>query len=119
MRHFRLMLATLAITAITGCATKPDSTHSKPAARTSTGTGIRLPEVGIQTFSDTTDMWDRIRRGFAMPDLDNAIVRDKEAYYTRRPEYMQRMIGRSNKYIYYVVEQLELRNMPTDRKSVV
>ena len=114
MRHFRLMLATLAITAITGCATKPDSTHSKPAARTSTGTGIRLPEVGIQTFSDTTDMWDRIRRGFAMPDLDNAIVRDKEAYYTRRPEYMQRMIGRSNKYIYYVVEQLELRNMPTE-----
>ena len=108
MRYFRFMLAAAAVTAITGCATQPSS------SRISTGTGIRVAEVGIHNFSDTSDMWDRIRRGFGMPDLNNQIVRDKEAYYTRRPEYMQRMIARSNKYIYYVVEQLELRNMPTE-----
>ena len=108
MRYFRFMLAAAAVTAITGCATQPSG------SRISTGTGIRVAEVGIHNFSDTSDMWDRIRRGFGMPDLNNQIVRDKETYYTRRPEYMQRMIARSNKYIYYVVEQLELRNMPTE-----
>lgn len=108
MRYFRLMLATLAITVITGCATQPSSSSS------SSGVGLRIPEGTLQGLGNSADLWDRIRLGFAMPNLNNQLVRDKEAYYTRRPEYMQRMMGRSNKYLHYVVEQLELRNMPTE-----
>jgi len=61
-----------------------------------------------------TDLWDRIRRGFAMPNLDNDLVRDREQWYASRPDYMQRMTERSRKYLFHIVEELERRGMPTE-----
>jgi membrane-bound lytic murein transglycosylase D len=61
-----------------------------------------------------SDLWDRIRRGFAMPDLQHALVQDREQWYASRPDYMQRMTERSRKYLFHIVEELERRNMPTE-----
>ena len=61
-----------------------------------------------------TDVWERIRRGFAMPDLDNDLVRNREQWYSSRPDYMLRMTERSRPYLFHVVEELERRNMPTE-----
>jgi len=55
-----------------------------------------------------------MRQGFAMPDLDNALVREKMAYYAARPEYLQRIFDRSRMYLYHIVEELEKRGMPTE-----
>ena len=60
------------------------------------------------------DIWDRIRRGFAMPDLDSDLVRNREQWYASRPDYMLRMTERSRPYLFHVVEELERRNMPTE-----
>jgi membrane-bound lytic murein transglycosylase D len=60
------------------------------------------------------DLWERIRRGYAMPDLDNDLVHDREQWYATRPDYIFRMTERSKKYLFYIVEELELRNMPTE-----
>lgn len=60
------------------------------------------------------DMWDRIRRGFAMPNLQHDLVQDREQWYSSRPDYIQRMTERSSKYIFHIVEELERRNMPTE-----
>jgi membrane-bound lytic murein transglycosylase D len=60
------------------------------------------------------DLWQRMRQGFAMPDLDNALVREKMAYYAARPEYLQRIFDRSRMYLYHIVEELEKRGMPTE-----
>ncbi|MET3475245.1 transglycosylase SLT domain-containing protein [Variovorax atrisoli] len=68
----------------------------------------------VVTLAPPADMWDRIRRGFKMPDLDNDLVRDREQWYASRPDYIQRMTERSNKYIFHIVEELERRNMPTE-----
>ncbi len=61
-----------------------------------------------------SDLWDRIRRGFSMPDLTVDLVRQQERMYTVRPEYLERMVERSRKYLFHIVEELELRNMPTE-----
>jgi membrane-bound lytic murein transglycosylase D len=61
-----------------------------------------------------TDVWERIRRGFAMPDLDSDLVRNREQWYSGRPDYMLRMTERSRPYLFHVVEELERRNMPTE-----
>src|SRR5574343_610440 len=53
-------------------------------------------------------------RGCAMPDLDTELVRDREQWYTSRPDYILRMTERSRRYIYHIVEELERRNMPTE-----
>ena len=60
------------------------------------------------------ELWDRIRRGFAMPDLQGELVTDREQWYASRPEYIQRMTGRSSKYLFHIVEELERRQMPTE-----
>jgi membrane-bound lytic murein transglycosylase D len=60
------------------------------------------------------DIWERIRRGFAMPDLDSDLVRNREQWYASRPDYMLRMTERSRPYLFHVVEELERRNMPTE-----
>ena len=49
-----------------------------------------------------------------MPDLDSPLVRDRENWYTSRPDYIFRMTERSRKYLFHIVEELELRNMPTE-----
>jgi len=68
----------------------------------------------VAPLATTTDLWERIRRGYAMPDLDSPLVRDRENWYTARPDYIFRMTERSRKYLFHIVEELELRNMPTE-----
>ncbi len=60
------------------------------------------------------DIWVRIRQGFAMPDLESDLVKDREDWYAARPDYMVRMTERSRKYLFHIVEELERRNMPTE-----
>ena len=68
----------------------------------------------VTTLAPPADMWDRIRRGFKMSNLESDLVRDREQWYASRPDYIQRMTERSNKYIFHIVEELERRNMPTE-----
>ena len=68
----------------------------------------------VAPIAAPVDLWDRIRRGFSMPDLQNDLVRDREQWYTSRPDYIFRMTERSKKYLFHIVEELELRNMPTE-----
>jgi len=60
------------------------------------------------------DIWERIRRGFAMPNLESDLVVDREQWYATRPDYLLSMTERSRKYMFYIVEELENRNMPTE-----
>ena len=60
------------------------------------------------------DIWVRIRQGFAMPDLETDLVKDREVWYAARPDYMVRMTERSRRYLFHIVEELERRNMPTE-----
>jgi membrane-bound lytic murein transglycosylase D len=74
------------------------------------------PSVIIDA-SDTsvhTDLWVRVRAGFAMPDLDNELVLKWQQWYASRPEYVQRMTDRGGRYLFYVVEEIEKRGMPTE-----
>jgi len=75
------------------------------------------PRPNVALIDRTTppeDLWQRMRQGFSIPDLDNALVREKTAYYAARPEYLQRIFDRSRMYLYHIVEELEKRGMPTE-----
>ncbi|MCW5322304.1 LysM peptidoglycan-binding domain-containing protein [Verminephrobacter aporrectodeae subsp. tuberculatae] len=68
----------------------------------------------VASLSAPADLWERIRRGFAMPELHHPLVQDREQWYATRPDYMQRMTERSGKYLFHIVEELERRGMPTE-----
>ncbi|MBP8087518.1 MAG: transglycosylase SLT domain-containing protein [Polaromonas sp.] len=80
-------------------------------------TALQPMAVEAQAVTPTEapiELWDRIRRGFRMPDLEGQLVKDREQWYASRPDYIQRMTERSKKYLFHIVEELEKRNMPTE-----
>jgi len=86
-----------------------------PAAEPIDLLSIGLTEVNarpVASLQTPSDLWERIRRGFAMPDLSSELVRDREQWYSIRPDYIFRMAERSHKYLFHIVEELERRNMP-------
>lgn len=60
------------------------------------------------------DVWERIRRGFGMPDLETPIAEQRTRWYVGQPEYMSRMSRRAGRYLFYIVEEVEARGMPTE-----
>ena len=92
---------------------KPPAVAAVPLARQV----VTEPLRGVTTVDVTEpaeDLWERIRRGFAMPDLDNKLVRRKVAEYAASPEYLQRILDRSRLYLYHIVEEIEKRGLPTE-----
>ena len=116
---------------LVGCANQP-SQPSAPASgqdSASTPTSIKpqIPSGPLQSITPSQvsslkitsteppkELWDRIRRGYAMPDLQDPLVTDREQWYASRPDYIQRMTERSSKYLFHIVEELERRQMPTE-----
>ncbi len=60
------------------------------------------------------DLWDRIVRGYGVPDLEGPLVEKWEKYYADRPDYVARMVERSRRYLYHIVSEVEGRHMPTE-----
>ena len=77
-------------------------------------TAGEVASMDVAPLKPPAELWERIRRGFAMPDLDTDLVRDREQWYVTRPDYIARMVERSSKYLFHIVEELERRNMPTE-----
>lgn len=120
-----LIAASLAFSLfLAGCASPgPPTTAEVPAGPALIPSGPLQPITpaasqpgsrSVTMLAPPADMWDRIRRGFNMPNLDVDLVRTQEQWYASRPDYIQRMTERSSKYIFHIVEELERRNMPTE-----
>ncbi|MGE5172057.1 MAG: transglycosylase SLT domain-containing protein [Rudaea sp.] len=60
------------------------------------------------------DLWDRIVRGYAIPDIDGPLVDKWEQWYAERPDYVARMVERSRRYLYHIVTEVEARGMPLE-----
>jgi membrane-bound lytic murein transglycosylase D len=68
----------------------------------------------VMTTQMEKDLWARVRKGFVIPDIDSPLVSKWENYYASRPDYLNRIINRSNPYLHFVVEEVEKRGMPME-----
>jgi membrane-bound lytic murein transglycosylase D len=60
------------------------------------------------------DLWDRIVKGYAIPDLEGPLVEKWERWYAERPDYVARMVDRSRRYLYHIVNEVDQRSMPLE-----
>lgn len=107
MKILRLLLP-LILVALAGCATRPTTTNQRQAY---------VAEDTSRTVDLThppRDMWDRIRRGFAIPNLHSERVDYWTDYYAAHPQSVLLMSQRAGKYLYYIVDELNRRGLPTE-----
>ena len=81
-----------------------------PEPETEAGMALVAPD----TNPSETDLWKRIRSGFALQNSDSPLVARHESWYMRHPDYVERLTERSKLYLYYIVEEVEKRGMPTE-----
>lgn len=72
------------------------------------------PGAATSQAENGTDLWQRIKSGFAIPELKSPFTATHESWYAARPDYVKRMVGRSQKYLYHIVEEVQKRDMPTE-----
>lgn len=71
-------------------------------------------DTGLPTFSSDGDVWQRIRNGFKFSEIHNPLTAQHEAWYAARPDYVNRMIERSRRYLFHIVNEVERRGMPME-----
>ena len=97
-------------------ATPAAAAEPQPSQMAAAKRASRLAGSGLDADDEAArkDLWVRVRRGFAIPDLDTDLVRRGEQWYVARPDYVARMTERSSRYMFYIVEEIERRGMPTE-----
>ncbi|MGE5471046.1 MAG: transglycosylase SLT domain-containing protein [Bacteroidota bacterium] len=73
-----------------------------------------LPSGGIDLTANPDNLWDRIRNGFAMPNLNDDLTLYYQQWYQSRPDALRRMVERARPYMHFIVQELEARGMPTE-----
>jgi len=82
--------------------------------------GQQIKVIGQKDNSDEKQnaykytIWPRINNGYQMKEKPSRRIRNFEKWYSKRPEYVERMLARSEKYLFYVVGEVEKRNMPME-----
>jgi len=72
---------------------------------------------GLHVTTNATpehDVWDRIRAGYGLPEINSPYIAEYERWYARRPEYVARLVERAAPYLYYIANEVEARGMPME-----
>ncbi len=62
----------------------------------------------------TVFLFDRLRAGFALPEVQEPAIDQQLAWFQHNPEYLDRVFQRAQRYLYHVVCEVEARGMPTE-----
>lgn len=61
------------------------------------------------------DIWDRIRAGYQLNlDIDRPRLSSQLRWYSSHPGYLDRVSKRGERYLFYIVEELEKAGIPTE-----
>jgi len=74
-----------------------------------------ISETSERLTTQEADVWKRIGSGLTLTrNISEKTTASKLAWFARNQAYLDRVSGRAEPYLYYIVEELEKRNMPLD-----
>ena len=73
-----------------------------------------VEEVNKVTEIEYVDIWARIRSGYGLPTVSNAKVDAHLKWYANNQTHLDRVTERSQRYLHYVVSEMESNNMPLE-----
>lgn len=107
MNHrFAAIFATLVM------ATAP-SVHAAGSPELKISYAIAVQSTGAEPAA-ATDLWQRVRGGFQLPESDPKLTQVHERWFTQHSSYVQRAVERSKPYLYHIVDEVEKRKMPME-----
>ena len=54
----------------------------------------------VDLTAHADDVWDRIRLGFSIPNMDAPVVVEQQAWFLSHPDFLQRGVERSSPYLF-------------------
>lgn len=57
-------------------------------------------------------IWDRMLSLYALPEMDNARIDREVNFYLKNPEYLSRIQERAEPYLYFILDEIEAKNIP-------
>lgn len=60
------------------------------------------------------DAWQRVSQQLSINVPDNRRVRAQKSWYVNHPSYLKRVTKRAEPYLYFIVDELEKRNLPLE-----
>ena len=103
---------------LSGCASTGDwssDTPTKTNPNSSKATRVDLKSQSVsKVYAPSDNLWIRIRDGFQMQPMNTPIEIEQVRWLSARPEYVNRSMTRSSRYLFYIVQEVNARNMPTE-----
>src|ERR1017187_562118 len=63
---------------------------------------------------DYDDLFDRMRAGFALDEVQEPAIDQQLAWFQHNPEYVEPVVQRGQRYLYHVITEVERRGMPLE-----
>jgi membrane-bound lytic murein transglycosylase D len=103
---------------LSGCASTGDwssDTPTKANSNSSKATRVNLKNQSVsQVYAPSDNLWIRIRDGFQMEPMNSPLEIEQVRWLSARPDYVNRSMARSSRYLFYIVQEVNARNMPTE-----
>jgi membrane-bound lytic murein transglycosylase D len=86
----------------------------EPATLVDTGPTLDTNTVAGLTPEQYPDVFDRIRAGFKLEDVESRQIDTQLAWFANNPQYLERVFGRASLYMHHIVQEIESRGMPLE-----
>jgi len=107
-------VAPVAEAPVTPAETAPDPAPA-PDPEAEAASAVTVPGPAPQsTAAVTPDLLQHIRSGFQLMDEDQPAIDRELNWFANHPDYLERVWGRAELYLYYIVQQLDARGMPRE-----
>ena len=115
----RLLYAVIVISALlSGCASTGDwssETPTKTNSKAARAARVNLKKQSVSSiYAPSSNLWIRIRDGFEMEPMNSPLEIEQVRWLSARPDYVHRSMARSSRYLFYIVQEVNARNMPTE-----
>jgi membrane-bound lytic murein transglycosylase D len=104
-----LLLSACATTTTTTTNEWSPSADTKRDPRAAQAPRVDLSKQSVSSvMAPSNNLWIHIRQGFQLPELDSPLVLQQTRWLTARPDYLDRSMARSSRYLFYIVEEVNL-----------
>ncbi|MEQ6291827.1 LysM peptidoglycan-binding domain-containing protein [Vogesella sp. GCM10023246] len=76
--------------------------------------GLDMMLLNSSLLRNGDSVWQRAREGFQMGEVNPELVRQHERFFSARIDYFRRTVDRSRKYLFFIMNEVERRGMPTE-----